>query len=258
MEEKRRLENRLSLERKRQEHVTAATTENERSAVERGSNPWPIWERDARAYIETFAKEFPEATILPDRLRERHEAGEFVVVVDLCGAANARSIGADHTISLILKKWGGIENESDQTIIEGDVLKSGTIEKIIESVAQHGGTVHCVFFRPLGGLGGHGYSMRAHLRLYSALQKIYPHLAQDGEIYLDPSGFQGVSILPEALNAQSPMRLCETEQHIGEGGYKSSRFRIQKREGAPDRLLTIDELRSIPSLERKFRDLLAE
>ncbi len=177
------LDHRLSLERVRGQDLRSVQERGERWNTESGKNPWPVYNLDARAYVDSFAKAFPHITELPDRLAAFHLAGEKVLVVDLCGVANGSHLGADHSIGLTLTPPGdAVPLREDQTIVVGDVLTSGAIERVREAIEAHGGRFHCLFLRPVGGLGGYGHQMRAHLRLYAALARLYPLLAPGGEI----------------------------------------------------------------------------
>ncbi len=260
MNEKQRepLNPRLVFERKRGAAMTAKSQETERTNVAEGKSPWPMYEPDARTYVESFSVRFPEAANLKDHLHTFREAGDTVVVVDLCGVSDASSIGADHTICLTLKKWPDRATKDTQTIVEGDIFKSGSIERVIEEAEKHGGKIHCLFLRAVGGLGGHGHNMRSHLRLYSALQKLYPLLAENGDIYIELVGFQGMQLLPEILNAQSPAPIAESKRIEKTDGYFADAVHIRKLPGAASELQTLDELDKQPEIKRRFGELLSE
>lgn len=249
------LERRIRSEKKRADEITLKQEQQEVANVEVGKNPWPVYERDAQAYIDSFEKSFPDIKALPNRLRAFHEKGDTVVVVDLCGAANGHSIGADHTVALTLKKWPDFDEEQDQTVIEGDVFKSGPTQEIIDAVKTHGGKIHCIFLRPVGGLSGHGYNMRSHLRLYSALQKLYPYLAEGGDAYIDLVGFQGSELFGEIMHSQSNECTIEESRRWPSESYYIDSFHIKKTEGASGNLLTLEEIRNLPGMETRVQEV---
>jgi hypothetical protein len=255
MKERPKLDPRLKRERKADKDRLFDTRVFERRNVHRGFDPWPSYERDVSRYVEHFATIFPDAAHVPIRLRERKKEGHKTLVVDLCGAADAASIGADHTISLTLNAFSSISPHPHQTLIAGDIFKSGTIGKIIHQVDKHGGQIDCVFMRPDMGLAAFAESMRAHLRLYSGIARLYPHLVHGGDMYMELYKFKGLSVVKDVLNMQSPVTLCETAVVSGTyyGAKPESYIYIRKPEGAPDRLMTIEELRSLPGLEERFK-----
>jgi hypothetical protein len=256
-EMKEPLDTRLSLERVRGQDLRGVQERAERWLIDNGQNPWPIFNLDARAYIDSFAKVFPGIAELPDRLAAFHLAGDQVVVVDLCGVANGKTIGADHSIGLTLAAPGdAAPAREDQTIVVGDVFTSGTIERVREAIEAHGGRFHCLFLRPVGGLGGYGHQMRAHLRLYSALARLYPLLAPDGEIFIDLRSFPGSALLAEAVNAQSTAPIAESVTLTPDSAPAMTLIHIKKTADAPQTLYTIDELRTIPDLEARFKEVL--
>ncbi len=220
-----------------------------------GKHPWPMYTLDARDYLDVFGAHFPTIAQLPDKLERARLAGDRVVVLDLCGIARATSIGADHSIGLTLTDPGEhVPRYEDQTILVGDIFTAGAIEKIIEEIKTQGGKAHCMFFRPVGGLGGFGHHMRAHLRLYSALQRLYPYLSEEGDTFIELMGFEGAPLLEDALHAQSPSPFYETHHEMSREGMKIFTAHVEKGPHAPHSLMTIDELRSIPGIEQRLID----
>ncbi len=208
---------------------------------------------DARDYLDIFGVHFPTVAQLPDKLERARLAGDRIVVLDLCGIARATSIGADHSIGLTLTDPGEhIPRHEDQTILVGDIFTAGAIEHIIETIKAQGGKVHCIFFRPVGGLGGFGHHLRSHLRLYSVLQRLYPFLSEEGDTYVELMGFLGARVLEDALNAQADRTFCSTHHEVNAEGMEIFTTHIQKGPGAPAALMTVDELRNVPTVERKL------
>ncbi len=220
-----------------------------------GKHPWPMYTLDARDYLDIFGTHFPNVAHLSDKLERARLAGDRIVVLDLCGIARATSIGAEHSIGLTLTDPGEhVPRYDDQTIVVGDIFHSGTIEKIIDVIKAQGGKVHCIFFRPVGGLGGFGHHMRSHIRLYSALQRLYPYLSEEGDTLIELMGFEGAPLLGDALNTQSAAPFCEVHNEVSGEGMNIFTAHIEKGGHAPETLMTIDELRTIPGIEHGLID----
>jgi hypothetical protein len=140
-----------------------------------------------------------------------------------------------------------------QTVIEGDILSSGSTERVLKEVRKQGGKIHAFFFRPVGGLGGHGHSMRSHMRLYGVLQKVYPYLAEHCEGYIAMHHFQGAPLLSRVLTTQDA-HLCKKGRKRNGTDY----FLVRRSPSAPERLKTIEELRHVDGIEKEFHTLMKE
>jgi len=224
----------------------------EADRIAEGLDPWPAYAEDARYYIERFSRLFPEIAHTPERLARIRAEGGHPLVVDLCGTAEATSIGAEHTIGFTLTQPENRENTATRTIVVGDIFTSGGVERVAESIRAHGGSFHCLFFRPVGGLGGFETHLRAHVRLYAALQRLYPLLAEDGEMYIELPGYRGAKLLADILNAQSAEPFCTAIIEEREHGGPRTTARIHKTEGAPKALKSLDELNAIPGLTERL------
>lgn len=211
------------------------------SSIEDHGKPWNMYATDAKDYIGSLQSMFPDIVSLPDRLRERHEKGEKVVVLDMCGEADAKSIGADHTICFTLVRSPAVPEDSSRTVIEGDIFSSKDIGKLMNTIRSQSGSLSCIFFIPRGGLvmSDEGDPL-ASARMYGVLRKLYSCLAEDGEIYIPQTAFwmkTNMRTVKKNLNQLAPEPFCEPQDDFGYG-----LMHVIKRQSAPRSLPPLNQL----------------
>src|SRR5882762_5994765 len=103
---------------------TEKNLSRERSKLDKAQDPWEFYAKDAEGYVQYFGEIFPDAAELPVRLEARHARGEKVLVVDVCGIADAKNIGADETIGFTLNRPQHIPETESLSIVEGDMFST--------------------------------------------------------------------------------------------------------------------------------------
>src|SRR3989344_935841 len=157
----------------------------EQKHLQKFQNPWPTYELDARQYTLGFiSKDLPQIRQLSQRFAERHKRGESVLVVDICGIANASSLGADHTIGFTFKKTPKMESTESMTIVDGDIFTSQGQGKLISAIDARHTPISCFFFRPMAGMHKYGENPHTFARLYVLLRKLFERLADNAEAYI--------------------------------------------------------------------------
>jgi len=158
---------------------------SDRMAAEKGEEAWNLYSYSALDYVKSFGVTFPDALDIPKRLKERKERGERVLVVDICGEADAESLGADKTIALTLTRAPSRPPKDSLEIVEGDVFSSPDTKRLMDRIEAEHTPIACVFCRPLGGFFMYGKSTFALGKLYSVLRDLYGKLAEGGEMYIE-------------------------------------------------------------------------
>jgi len=156
---------------------------------------WLVYRTDAMGYVRPKTKEgeasfynnFPDAeeSIREDFLK-RHERGERVLVYDICGIADASSLGADHTACLAFKPPPEFDTKiQTRTIFEGDIFRKDSLKPLFDFSSQYGSRPSCIFFVPVGGLSAVPMpnAMQASL-LAKQFTRLYDNLAPGGQMYL--------------------------------------------------------------------------
>lgn len=172
----------------------------EKGRVSEEKPPWPVYVTDATVYVTDFSAKFPQIATLSQRFAERHKRGEKVLVVDICGVADAHSLGADHTVGFTLNRPPEMTDTDTLTIVEGDIFTTRDQNKLLRTIGEGGVPISCVFFRPVAGLDDYGERPETVEKLYVLLKRIFDRLADDGEIYISSREFPtGIEILDRIL-----------------------------------------------------------
>ncbi|MEK7479924.1 MAG: hypothetical protein AAB665_01400 [Patescibacteria group bacterium] len=227
---------------------TKQKVEDENGTMTMQGTPWGSYGMDAKKYLSRFADNFENIATLPKRLAARHERGEHVLVVDVCGVADAKSIGADHTIGFTLQKFAGIPDTESRTIVAGDIFVTKDVNRLMRAIDAQNTPVSCVFMSPIAGLLKYGEHVATHVKLYALLSKLYTRMAQDGDIYADILDFPySAAILANSLNRLSSKPFCETNQISfrdvrGQSSTAVATIHIFKHRDAPRSLPSIDQL----------------
>ena len=153
---------------------------------------WGTYRYNAREYVAgvfaTFANEFPDAEkSLKALFAEKHAEGKLVFVADICGIADAKSLGADHTYCLTrrLKSALPLRTES-RTIFERDIFRPTALKSMLAEFKEIGSGPSCIFFMPVGGLLGVPAETRrtAMSVLARHFDKLYEVLEPGGHMYM--------------------------------------------------------------------------
>lgn len=227
---------------------TKEKVEGENAVMVMGGTPWGSYGMDAKQYLPRFADNFENIATLPERLATRHERGERVLVVDICGVADAKSIGADHTIGFTLQKFVEIPDTESRTIVAGDIFATKDVDRLMQAIDAQNTPVSCAFMSPIAGLLKYGEHIATHVKLYALLSKLYTRIAQDGDIYADVLDFpHGAAVLANSLNRLSSKPFCETNQVSfrdvkGQRSTAVATMHICKHSDAPRSLPPIEQL----------------
>lgn len=223
-------------------HLTKGKTEGEQKKLSEGDDPWPRYARDAQDYRH-FAVQFPDFKRLKEKFKGFHERGEKVLVLDVFGIADAKSLGADHTIGFTLNRPHDAPDSPSLTIVEGNALSTKDVDNLMRTIDATEEPLRCVFFSPHGGAGGYGSNLNANVKMYNLLKKVYERLSLDGEIYAEVSyfGYTAASLV-RALNKLSSEPFCTSEEHEIEKPPRITHLHIIKSSSAPTALPAIEEL----------------
>ena len=158
------------------------------------NQPWPEFLTEARKYFAPYRDlihSFPDAEQEITQLFSRkHEKGERVRVWDICGMADARSIGADETDSLtrVLPENHPLKQEPDHTagfrVFEADIFTKEALDPLINRANERGAPTLITFF-PMGGFSYSGQTEHpfAGRMLAYQLHRALEALAPGGHIY---------------------------------------------------------------------------
>ena len=233
---------------------TGNTDDHEINSESFRKRPWSVYRKDAARYVAEYGRItrwYPKLDTLPDRLKTRHEKGERVLIVDIFGVANAKSIGADKTIGFTLRKSQAIEKSPDMTVVDGDVFSTRDQQKLMRAIDSEHAPISCVFLFPIEGLKYHGQNIAVLSKLYGLLRKLYLRLAEEGEIYAHVDHSVAGAVLVRALNALSETPICEYDKENADKFDEIHGFRIVKHRDAPTSLPNINEL-PISERDRKI------
>ena len=204
---------------------------------------WEIFRTDASDYVKppqrgintSFAESFPDAErSIREDFGKRHERGEKVLVFDICGIADASSLGADHTACLALKPPPYLNVDLPQrTIFEGDIFRKDSLKPLLEFSEKYGARPSCIFFFPVGGLSAVPMpNLMQGAILLKQFKRLYQTLAPGGKIYLQVPPQLLIAIGEHGImSASNVLKEAVGKSGVVEGGEKMSPFfRITKRD----------------------------
>lgn len=205
---------------------------------------WPVFRTDAAEYLKdvggeggpNFAEDFPDAEqSLREDFKKRHERGEQVLVFDICGAADASSLGADHTVCLSFRPPPPLDNvQATRTILEGDIFRKDSITALRESSEKYGARPCCMFFVPVGGF--HGLDIPNAMKgaiLVKQFKALYELLSPGGFMYIQVPTQVGLTIGADwrPISPGEVLREIVADSGVVEYRYEhSSLFRVRKNE----------------------------
>ena len=160
------------------------------------SEHWGSYRKDAKEYVSgafSFAYEFPDAEkSLRELFDEKRREGKHAYAVDICGIADAKSLGADHTFCLTLRMKSTQRQKSEtRTIFEGNIFDPLALRLMLKEFENRKCGPSCVFFNPVGGLLGIPAETRdtATQVLVKHFDAVYDVLEPGGHIYIQFNPF---------------------------------------------------------------------
>jgi hypothetical protein len=194
-------------------------------AKRKSDDVWESYRTDAIEYFSepkneaeiSLIHDFPEGEReLREGFAQRHARGEKVLVFDVCGIADAKSMGADHTACLVLSPQIKVKKITrSRSIFVGDVFRKESLSPLLQLAEGMGTRPCCIFFIPVGGLSGVPATNTVQgAILIKQFNKLYDLLAPGGVMYIQmPWQFL------ITLQGHRPVRGNEIlEQLVGETG----------------------------------------
>ncbi len=105
-------------------------------------NPWGVYRFDIEEYFfphigDGYELSTQHPTLLEDikkRIEKSHENGKKAVFLDVCGEADGRSLGFDHTITFSMTKFPGVVE--GVTGVEGDIFSSRDRRRLADCIDE--------------------------------------------------------------------------------------------------------------------------
>jgi hypothetical protein len=154
-----------------------------------GDNRYKLDRSDAAQYLWAMPK---WKSVICDFFRSLQQQGEEAVYVDICGRANAVSMGADKHYSFSLQPVGHHWLRCKEEIrIQGDIFSARDFYSFVNLLRKNGDRPAWVTFEPVAGLQSHTPCTRGNppaLQLEVTYQRLENNLRKMLEV-VRPGGF---------------------------------------------------------------------